>query len=161
MPEDPLRSANILANTLIEKIHTDPGAADALKADPGQIMKFANSAVETSDINKQKIVEGSSLALDTSVYRIVVISLGACVVGTVFSILVIAIITVSRVNDPSTVTISIPDGLVALASAAVGALAGLLTPVGRNIASAPSPSPSQNPTPPVPPSPAKPAGDGN
>lgn len=166
MAEEPLRSANILANTLIERIHSDPGAAEALKADPAQILKFASSAVATSDTNKEKIVGESTLALDTSVYRIVVISLGACVVGTVFSILIIAIITVSRVADPNSVTINIPDGLVALASAAVGALAGLLTPVGRNAggATAPASLPPAPPPPPAPPSepiPAQPVAPAN
>lgn len=132
MPESPLRSANILAQTLIDKFISDPQAAEELKANPSQIKTYASNAVQTSDTGTQRAVEVSALALDASVYRIVVIALGGCVVGSVFSILVIAVITVLRAPDPTDVSISIPDGLVALASAAVGALAGLLTPVGRS-----------------------------
>ena len=52
------------------------------------------------------------------VYRIVVISLGLSVVGTIFGGFLLAF----------TSGASIPEGLIALGSAAVGALAGLLAP---------------------------------
>lgn len=148
MPEDPLRSANILAQTLIDKITADPAVFDQLKANPVEIKTFASTAVEASDAGKQKVVEGTSLALDTSIYRIVVVSLGTCVVGTIFSILVIAIITIIKAGDLSDIKVLIPDGLIAIASTAVGALAGLLTPIGRNAgANTPAPTPSPAPTP--------------
>jgi hypothetical protein len=171
MSEDPLRSANILAQALIDKITTDPAAVDELKANPAQIKTFASTGVGVSDTGKQKVVEGASLALDTSIYRIVVISLGASVVGTIFAILVISIITLTRNGNLTDVKVVIPDGLIALASAAVGALAGLLTPIGRNAGASPpaaAPAPAPVPSPPPAPAPApvippqpNPAGNGN
>ncbi len=61
---------------------------------------------------------GTPLATDPWVYRIVVLSLGLTVLGTVGGGFLLAF----------KVGASIPEGLIALGSAAVGALAGLLAP---------------------------------
>ena len=61
---------------------------------------------------------GTPLTTDPWVYRIVVISLGLTVLGTVFGGFSLAFKAGA----------AIPEGLIALGSAAVGALAGLLAP---------------------------------
>ncbi len=65
-------------------------------------------------------VASSPLDYDLVIYRIVVIVLGATVLATVFGGLYLA----TRA-DPN---IKLPDAIVAIGSAAVGALAGLLAP---------------------------------
>lgn len=65
-------------------------------------------------------VANSPLDYDLVIYRIVVTVLGAAVLVTV-----IGGIYLARKADPN---IKLPDGIVAIGSAAVGALAGLLAP---------------------------------
>jgi len=81
------------------------------------------SEKELSEESKTSLISQLSqiktpLSSDPWVYRIVVISLGVSVVGTIFGGFLLAF----------TSGASIPEGLIALGSAAVGALAGLLAP---------------------------------
>ena len=62
------------------------------------------------------------LSTDVWIYRAVVVVLGLVVLGTVFGGLYIAIIGHGAVD------MKLPDAIVAIGSAAVGALAGLLAP---------------------------------
>jgi len=72
-------------------------------------------------------IQATPLANDKWIYRVVVLVLGITVIGAVFGGIAIAIIAKGDVN------MKLPDAVVAIGSAAVGALAGLLapSPVGR------------------------------
>jgi hypothetical protein len=62
---------------------------------------------------------GSALATDRTIYRLIVIFLGLAVLVALVGIL--ALVALGKADK-------LPDGVVAIASAAVGALAGLLAP---------------------------------
>lgn len=91
-----------------------------------RVNKVINGVIADKDIpeeSKASLISqisqiGSPLATDPWVYRIVVISLGLTVLGTVFGGFGLAFKAGA----------DIPEGLIALGSAAVGALAGLLAP---------------------------------
>jgi len=124
----PLRSASVLADKLVTHIAADPSLIEQIKGNPDLIREWAIEATQASDDEEKRVVERSALALDSSIYKLVVQSLGACVIGSVIAMLVITVTGLALGEK----TMPIPDGLVALASAAVGALAGLLTPVSRS-----------------------------
>ena len=67
-------------------------------------------------------IQATALASDIWIYRAVVTILGLAVLGTVFGGLYITVIGHGDVN------MKLPDAIVAVGSAAVGALAGLLAP---------------------------------
>lgn len=92
------------ASELAEKVAQDPKLQEEIKADP--VTAIANLA--------------TPLQTDVWIYRMVVASLGLVVL--------IAIIgTIYLANTPN----GVPDALISLGSAAVGALAGLLAPSPR------------------------------
>jgi hypothetical protein len=68
------------------------------------------------------VVQGTPLATDKWIYRAVVVTLGLTVLATIFGGLTIVIVGHGDAN------MKLPDALVAIGSAAVGALAGLLAP---------------------------------
>lgn len=86
---------------LASKVSRDPAFAESIKQNPAKAL---------SDIAAASVLE-----TDEWIYRIVVLSLG-------FAVL-IGLIVLSFKGIQS-----LPDGLVAIGSAAVGALAGLLAP---------------------------------
>jgi hypothetical protein len=65
---------------------------------------------------------GSPLGSDVWIYRAVVVILGICVISTVLGGMFLVIY---GKGEPK---MALPDGIVAIGSAAVGALAGLLAP---------------------------------
>ena len=67
-------------------------------------------------------IEATPLSTDVWIYRAVVVILGLAVVGTVFGGL--ALVAVGHADT----NMRLPDAIVAIGSAAVGALAGLLAP---------------------------------
>lgn len=90
---------------LASRVSTDSELANAIKNDPvGTLSGIA--------------AEASALTTDKWTYRIVVLSLGFAVLIGLIGLIVLSLKNVQ----------SIPDGLVAIGSAAVGALAGLLAP---------------------------------
>jgi hypothetical protein len=90
---------------LASRVSRDPELADAIKNDPaGALSGIA--------------AEASALTTDKWTYRIVVLSLGFAVLIGMIGLIVLSWKGVQ----------SVPDGLVAIGSAAVGALAGLLAP---------------------------------
>lgn len=131
MEQSPLRSANVLANALTEKLATDPEAVQQLKDNPQQIKTLAADAVLRSDAEEKRVAEKTGITIDGSVYKIVVQTLGLSVVLAVGAIAGIAFFTIHKHGDAASLRVVIPDGLVALASTAIGALAGLLMPVSR------------------------------
>lgn len=72
-------------------------------------------------------VQQTPLSTDVWIYRAVVIVLGVTILGTVFGGMLLVVL------GHGDATMKLPDGIVAIGSAAVGALAGLLapSPVGR------------------------------
>ncbi|WP_454916743.1 hypothetical protein [Xanthobacter sediminis] len=134
MASNPLRSASILANTLIQDLASNPDLAEALKAEGGTIQSRATEAIRETDAETKRVVNQAGLKIDMDIYRLVVGALGASVILAMISILIISIVTLMRLDGGvAGAQIAIPDGLVALASASVGALAGLLTPLGRSV----------------------------
>ncbi|MCG5237323.1 hypothetical protein [Xanthobacter oligotrophicus] len=131
MEQSPLRSANVLANALTDKLATDPEAVQQLKDNPQQIKTLAADAVLRSDAEEKRVADRTGVTIDGSVYKIVVKTLGVSVVLAVSSIAGIAAYTIYMHGDAKDLRVVIPDGLVGLASTAIGALAGLLTPVSR------------------------------
>ncbi|MFG1241623.1 hypothetical protein V5F31_04495 [Xanthobacter sp. V7C-4] len=132
MEQSPLRSANVLANALTEKLATDPEAVQQLKDNPQQIKTLAADAVLRSDAEEKRVADRTGVTIDGSVYKIVVKTLGVSVVLAVGSIAGIAAYTIYKHGAAADLRVVIPDGLVGLASTAIGALAGLLTPVSRS-----------------------------
>ena len=90
---------------LASRVSSDPQLADAIKEDP---------ATALSGI----AVGASALTRDKWTYRIVVLALGSAVLIGMVGLIILSWKGVQ----------SVPDGLVAIGSAAVGALAGLLAP---------------------------------
>lgn len=71
---------------------------------------------------EEAINQLTALQTDRWIYRIVVLSLGFCVLSAMIGLIVLSLRGVATV----------PDGLVAIGSAAVGALAGLLAPAPKS-----------------------------
>jgi len=90
---------------LASRVSTDPELANAIKNDPETILSGIAA-------------DASALTTDKWTYRIVVLSLGFAVLIGMIGLIVLSWKGVQ----------SVPDGLVAIGSAAVGALAGLLAP---------------------------------
>jgi hypothetical protein len=102
MPDE-VRSADVMERALLERV-------DELKnGDPAAIIRqTADTARDVVPIYRN----------DAWVYRMVVGFLGAAIILVIVSYTVYALIGTNNV----------PDGLVAIGSAAIGALAGLLAP---------------------------------
>lgn len=98
------------ADLLVQSVLSDDSKVAALKTDPGPVLR----AAATEAINQSR-------ALDTDpwVYRLVVGLLGTTALTVVFGCIAYSLMKASG---------DLPSGLVALGSAAVGALAGLLAP---------------------------------
>jgi|SRR4026207_1375044 hypothetical protein len=90
---------------LASRVSTDPELANAIKNDPETTLSGIAA-------------EASALTTDKWTYRIVVLSLGFAVLIGMIGLIILSWKGVQ----------SVPDGLVAIGSAAVGALAGLLAP---------------------------------
>ena len=99
-----MRSADQMVNILLR----DPSRLDVIKTDPiAELAKLAQEAKDTVPI----------YVGDKSFYRIVVVSLGIVVVVAVIGGVILGLMGKTA-----------PEMLLALGSAAVGALAGLLVP---------------------------------
>ncbi len=99
-----LRSVDLLIKNILE----DPTLLVALQADPKKVL------LREAEVAKQ----GTPLESDPVIYRIVVSALGAVLLVVAIGLIVLAFRGVP----------AFPDGLVAIGSAAGGALAGLLAP---------------------------------
>ncbi len=97
------------ADLLVDKILSRPDRLEQLKVEPGPVL-FEAAA--------QAKAEASAFDNDPWLYRLVISFLGATVVLVVLGTLIVALF-----DGGDT-----PEALVALGSAAVGALAGILAP---------------------------------
>lgn len=132
MASTPLRSASVFVNSLIQDLAQNPGLAESIKEDSKQLQERAAAAIQVADTEAKRVVQRAALEVDMDIYKTVVLALGATVVIAMVGILAISICSIFMTEpDGNTLTIVIPDGVVALASAAVGALAGLLSPLAR------------------------------
>ena len=106
------------AETLVNRLTGDPSAIEELKRDPVAVLKRA----------KEQIVKDYPRALegDKWIYRIVVLALSSIAIASVIGAIVLA------AKAPTGTSVSIPDVITALGSAAIGALAGLLAPSPRS-----------------------------
>ncbi|MEZ5307270.1 MAG: hypothetical protein R2684_09015 [Pyrinomonadaceae bacterium] len=95
-------------NELIKRLESDQALVEKIRADPVEGVREIAKPLEN----------------DNWIYRIVVSSLGLVVVATVGGQIYL------KANGNGAA--GLEEGIVALASAAVGALAGLLAPVPRN-----------------------------
>jgi tetrahydromethanopterin S-methyltransferase subunit F len=138
MTDDPLpRSAEVLAQKIADAEQVAPGVT----ADPNEVKKLTEEAVKEVDAVTRQSAQQVAVNADARVYIIAVRSLGITAVGVVFAILLIAVLQnyttlhallfaqPPAAASPTSFTLQIPDGLVALGSAAIGALAGLLGPL--------------------------------
>jgi hypothetical protein len=99
---------------LIKRILVEPGALDRIKADPArELQRLAVEAIRDTP-------PSAPLESDVWVYRIVVGTIGAVALLSVAG----AVLLANRVGADK-----VPDVLTAIGSAAIGALAGLLTPI--------------------------------
>ena len=99
----PVRSADVLTANIL----SDPSLTQQLQNDPGPVLRQQASVAKAS----------TPLDTDPIIYRMVVGSLGGVLIVVAVGLIVLA-----------WVKADIPQGLIALGSAAVGALAGLLAP---------------------------------
>jgi hypothetical protein len=97
--------------------------------DPPKLEKLADQAKAAADSTND--VQGFVRALeaDRMVYRMTVLFLGWAIIGVVLGISLIKILGVYLGKGAG--DYSIPESLVAIASTAVGALAGLLSPIAN------------------------------
>lgn len=116
--EDVTRSASVLA--LILK---DQGNIEKIKADPKVLTGLVEAAIDESDRLTSNAVQLEMKSADVKIYRYTIMFLG-------FTVMVIVSGgVISLFSNPGGST-PLPEALVALASTAVGALAGLLAPLG-------------------------------
>lgn len=125
------RSADAMAERLIDSLISDPELAAELKKSPELIRGFASVAKLTADAATLRQYDLEIIKSNGMLYLTVVGCVGATLLMVVGSIFVIAIMQLNMMGPwlKGTITIAVPDGLIALGSAAIGALAGLLTPL--------------------------------
>lgn len=109
-----LRSADLLVQRL-----KDEKTLEAVAADNSKLDEIAVEVKKVADSGNAGLAVARALESDRTVYRMTTLFLGAAVTLCVIGILVLG-------YSAKTV----PDSLVAIASTAVGALAGLLAPLG-------------------------------
>ena len=123
MPEGkPVRSAEIMAISL-----KDPSQAEAVKNDPERAAGMAADAIRKADEVNRGARFAMALEADRVVYRMTTMFLGSAIVLIATGIVAMKLVGLLLKQPPEDVTV--PESLVAIASAAVGALAGLLSPL--------------------------------
>jgi len=132
------RSADALTVEILEKLRSDPTFAEKVAEAPQLLKKLADAAKIKTDA--ELIRNGDLLVAKSNgtLYLTVVLFVGFALTGVVVSIAWIALAQLAKYPDITidklatqlpAINIVIPDGLIALGSAAIGALAGLLTPL--------------------------------
>ncbi|MFD1702754.1 hypothetical protein ACFSCV_07030 [Methylopila henanensis] len=139
-----LRSAALLTSAFAEKMTVDDGFRQRVAADPkaavDELKKLESQAIGQVDATGSGVAarakaaaEGQAASADKLVYVIAVACLGFVSVAVVFAIFGVAWSQLPKAGaaGASQLNFAIPDGLVALGSAAIGALAGLLGPLSQ------------------------------
>lgn len=125
------RSADRMADRLIDDLAADPGLAGNLERSPELVRDFADVAKLSADAAILRQYDLEIIKSNGTLYLTVVGCVGASLLIVVVSIAALSMyqLTIMGVPLQGTISITIPDGLIALGSAAIGALAGLLTPL--------------------------------
>lgn len=109
-PNSQMRSADLL----VKNILSSPSDIEALKANPEEVLK--KKAIEATTELPPRALEG-----DKWIYRIIVGTLGFVLVAVVLGV-------IFKIDFSKSAESQVPAILTALASACVGALAGILAP---------------------------------
>lgn len=130
--EEVTRSANILG--LILK---DPNKVQQVQSDPDSIGALVQEAVEEADKLNDVSRKDDQARLDGKVYKIAIVILGVAILLTIVGGVANSLLVTWGVIGKSAEEAAkfqgvsgVPESLVAIASTAVGALAGLLAPLG-------------------------------
>lgn len=125
------RSADRMADRLIDDLSSDPQLGNKLERSPELVREFADVAKLTADAAILRQYDLEIIKSNGKLYLMVVGCVGASLVLVVLAIAILALYQLTLMGTPvrGTITIAVPDGLIALGSAAIGALAGLLTPL--------------------------------
>ena len=126
------RSANILGIIL-----KDPNKIAEITSNPSNINSYINEAIDEADkINKSTLMH-SQYSLDSNIYRVAIVILGLAILMTIGGGVVSMILVAWNATSLKPAEVAsyqgisgVPESLVAIASTAVGALAGLLAPLG-------------------------------
>ncbi|MDB5512416.1 MAG: hypothetical protein JWR08_1899 [Enterovirga sp.] len=129
MADEPVvRSADLMAHLL-----RDPTQLKAIEGNPSGVDALAERSKVMADMATRGGQRASALAEDRVVYRMTTMFLGGAVLVIALGIVIIRLAPLLILRDgtnPNAVAFQIPESLVAIASTAVGALAGLLSPLG-------------------------------
>lgn len=125
------RSADEMAEQLIDKLETDPGLADDLQRTPELVRDYADVAKVTADAAALRSYDLEIVKSNGNLYLVVVSCIGTALLIVLVSITILSVYQLTMMGTPvsGSITVFIPDSLIALGSAAIGALAGLLTPL--------------------------------
>ena len=130
--EEVTRSANILG--LILK---DPKKIEQVQSEPESIGALVQEAVDEADKINKFNRQDYQVSLDSKVYKIAIVILGVAIlltiVGGILNSLLVTWGVIGMTADDAAKfqgVSGVPESLVAIASTAVGALAGLLAPLG-------------------------------
>ena len=125
------RSADRMADRLIDDLSSDPQLGKKLERSPELVRDFADVAKLSADAAILRQYDLEIIKSNGQLYLTVVRCVGASLVLVVIAIAGLAFHQLTMMGTPvqGTITIAVPDGLIALGSAAIGALAGLLTPL--------------------------------
>jgi len=127
------RSADKMAENMIGQFAQNPDLANDLQNSPGKVRDFAEVAKVAADAQQVRDYDLEIIKSNGQLYMLVAGCIGAVLVVVVISIAYLSVSQLALMKAPidGTITFAIPDGLIALGSAAIGALAGLLTPLSR------------------------------
>lgn len=131
MDDDKLmRSADVMGVEL-----KDSARLDEIRHRPDRLDAMVRDAKATTEATFQVSRRSNAIEADRVVYRMTTMFLGAVILVIAVGIIVIRVVPVFVLDKEqlvvaNSIPFAIPDSLVAIASAAVGALAGLLSPIG-------------------------------
>ena len=125
------RSADRMADKMIDNMSVSGMSGDGAPLTPERIRGFADVAKVSADAAALRQFDLEIIKSNGQLYLTVVRCVGASLVLVVLAIAGLALYQLTLLGEPvtGTITIAVPDGLIALGSAAIGALAGLLTPL--------------------------------
>ncbi|MGA0562337.1 hypothetical protein ACO2RV_07795 [Ancylobacter sp. VNQ12] len=130
-PADNVRSADQMADRLIDNLASDPRLAKDLQKSPELVREYADVAKVETDAATLRNYDLEIIKSNGNLYLTVVGCIGGMLILVVLSIAILSLYQLTMMGAPinGSITIFIPDSLIALGSAAIGALAGLLTPL--------------------------------
>lgn len=130
-PADTVRSADQMAERLIGNLASDPRLAKNLQQSPELVREYADVAKVETDAATLRNYDLEIIKSNGNLYLMVVGCIGGMLILVVLSIAILSLYQLMMMGTPidGSITLFVPDSLIALGSAAIGALAGLLTPL--------------------------------